>query len=464
MTVEAELDKESEQIPLEFTGSIPDWLQGTFVRNGPINVKVNGVEQCHWLDGLAMLHAFRMDQGKIFYTNQFLKTDAYETVFKKESLSYLGFACDPCHVRFRKLFSFFFPTDTKIPNANINVTKLADQYVALYETPLPVVFDPKTLKTLGLFDYQDQLPHDNCWESAHPHDSLDGSMINYIVEYGYHSFYTIYVINKGEKGRRIIAKVPVDKPSYMHSFSLTENFILLTQYPLRVNPLKFMLSGKPFIKNYYWDETLGTEFLLIDRKSGQVHSRYKTASFFAFHHVNAYEKGNEVILDIIQYPDAAIIDTLSDPLFDAETSLVRYTLTKNSENVKKEVLYKATIELPRINSNYDSKPYKYAYFSNPADPKSADDTRPIYKWDHSTNRYQTWQEIGCYPGEPVFAAAPNGSKEDDGVILSIVIDERNKGSFLLIIDATSFKEIGRAKTPYLIPKGLHGKFFKTNIK
>lgn len=31
---------------------------------------------------------------------------------------------------------------------------------------------------------------------------------------------------------------------------------------------------------------------------------------------------------------------------------------------------------------------------------------------------QIWQSPNCYPGEPVFVAAPDASSEDEGVILS----------------------------------------------
>lgn len=49
----ADLDKEFSQESLSVNGKIPEWLNGTFVRNGPIMVKVNGEEIPHWFDGLA---------------------------------------------------------------------------------------------------------------------------------------------------------------------------------------------------------------------------------------------------------------------------------------------------------------------------------------------------------------------------------------------------------------------------
>ncbi len=33
---------ETEQVPLIIQGKIPKWLEGTFVRNGPVSIEING--------------------------------------------------------------------------------------------------------------------------------------------------------------------------------------------------------------------------------------------------------------------------------------------------------------------------------------------------------------------------------------------------------------------------------------
>ena len=44
------------------------------------------------------------------------------------------------------------------------------------------------------------------------------------------------------------------------------------------------------------------------------------------------------------------------------------------------------------------------------------------KIDVADGRAEVWSEPGCYPGEPVFVAAPGPRDEDGGVILSVVLD------------------------------------------
>jgi beta,beta-carotene 9',10'-dioxygenase len=51
-----------------------------------------------------------------------------------------------------------------------------------------------------------------------------------------------------------------------------------------------------------------------------------------------------------------------------------------------------------------------------------------------------------------------GTNRDDGVVLSVVLDGLRERSFLQVLDAETFAEIGRAIAPHVIPFGFHGEF------
>ncbi len=75
-------------------------------------------------------------------------------------------------------------------------------------------------------------------------------------------------------------------------------------------------------------------------------------------------------------------------------------------------------------------------------------------------------EKGSYPTEPIFVQSMNNlhgddeiQPEDDGVILSLVTNGETYSSFLLILDAKSFKEVARVMLPAPVPFGFHGQFF-----
>jgi carotenoid cleavage dioxygenase-like enzyme len=79
----------------------------------------------------------------------------------------------------------------------------------------------------------------------------------------------------------------------MHSFGLSERWIVLAEFPYVVNPLRLATSGRPYIENYRWKPELGTRFTLIDRSTGEAQGPFSTDACFGFHHVNAYEDGDE---------------------------------------------------------------------------------------------------------------------------------------------------------------------------
>lgn len=440
-TLETEVTCQS----LPTQGEIPSWIEGTFYRNGPAKFEAGGESVNHWFDGLAMLHAFALKNGKVSYTNQFLRSSNYTEMMEHNSINFAGFAQDPCRVHFQH---------SQIHNANVNVAKIAEEYVALTEIPLPVRFDPGTLETLGVLDYEDQLPHEKCFESAHPHVEADGTIINYLIEFGRETIYHIYRISPGTKTRTTLAKIPVKNPGYMHSFSQTERYLIFVEYPFTVNPLDLIQKNKPYINNFEWEPEKGSRVLILDKISGELVETLSAEPFFSFHHINAFESENQIILDLITYGDASVIQGL---LLDANSThaeqVSRLKIDLSTKRVTLESLSDVEMELPRINDAFDGKSYHYVYGYN---------VNALYKLNTTDQTHKKWTEKGCSPSEPVFVPTPNGKDEDDGVILSVVLDEKSKSSFLLVLDAVTFEEMGRALVPHHIPEGLHGQFYESS--
>jgi carotenoid cleavage dioxygenase-like enzyme len=363
---------------------------------------------------------------------------------------------------FGRVMSVFNPKPTD--NASINVARLDDAYVALTETPIPVAFDPETLETVGVVDYEDDL--DTPMSTAHPLVEPDtGRTVTYLTEFGRQSTYHVAGIPPGSRSRTVLATIDVDRPSYMHSFGMTERYVILAEWPLTVNPLDLLLRGEPFIENFAWEPGRGTHFRVLRKSDGEEVATCTAEAAFAFHHVNAVEREDEIVCDVVTYPDASILDALSldrlrsDVPTPGTGHLRRYRLPLNGGSVSSSVQSDERLELPRIHeAAARAQPYQYVYGVGTSD--ESDFTDQLVKIDVQTGAAQVWREDGTYPGEPVFVPHPDASAEDEGVILSVVLDPAAERSFLLVLDATSFDERARAGVPHAIPFGFHGQFFE----
>ena len=459
-------DREIDIDTLPITGEIPEWLQGTLVRNGPGTFEVGNQRYRHWFDGLAMLHKFTFGGGHVAYANKYLETRAYDEAMASGQISYSEFATDPCRSLFSRISTFFSPKITD--SAKVSIARFADSYMALAETPIQVEFDLDTLKSVGVFNYEERLTGQ--MTTVHPHiDEARGEMFNTVTRYHRISHYNIYqLLNGGDPHQ--LASIPVSKPAYMHSFGMTENYIILTEFPLVVNPIKLLLWLKPYIENFSWEPKRGTPFWVIDRHNGNVVGRYDADPFFAFHHINAFELGDELVIDLAAYPDADIISSyylnrLKDENLEIPFGkLRRYRLPLNGSRATYETISDVCMELPHIDyARYNTRSdYRYVYAVGLHPEQRKGFYNQLVKVDAQSGRDWSWHRPGCYPGEPIFVRKPGAEKEDDGLILSVVLDAEQETSFLLLLDAESFEEVGRATIPQPVLFGYHGAYFSRN--
>lgn len=456
------LDTETRIDDLPVHGTVPAWLQGTLLRNGPAKFEVGDQGFNHWFDGLAMLHRFAFSGGRVSYANRFLHSRAYQEAMKTGKIGRREFSTNPAWTPFQRMADFFLPKFTD--NCSVNISKFGDETVALTETPKPLRFDPATLETLGAFAYQDDLTGQVT--TAHPHfDFQRMRHYGYLLEFGWPSRYHLYGMAADTGRRTRIASVPARKPAYMHSFGMTENYLILAEFPLVVNPLKLRFSGKPFIRNYEWEPERGIHFHIVDKETGRLVKSARSSPYFGFHHVNAFERDGEVVADIVTYPDTGIIDLLyldclrSDLPLSALGKLTRFRIDMGGgENVVSEALSETLLDFPRIDyRNRAGHPYRYVHGVGTEIPGNFNDK--LVKLDLEGRQAASWHRNGCYPGEPVFVASPDASREDDGVILSVVLDAERRASFLLILAASSYEELARAEVPHPIPFGFHGNYF-----
>lgn len=447
---------------LPVTGALPDWLAGTLIRNGPAGFEVGDYRLSHWFDGLAMLHLFSFAGGRVSYANRYLRSQCYTHVTEQAEMYGKQFGVDPCRQLFGRHFSEFSPNVTD--NANVNVARVAGRFVALVESPVAVEFDPRTLETLGHFPFAEVAPG----QISSPHPQYDhgrGVLLNHSTAMGRPGHYNVWSIADGSTAQRLLASIPADPPCYMHSFGMTDRYVVFSEFPVVIDAERFLLADTAFLECFRWAPERGTRFVVVDKADGTVVRTLQAEAFFAFHHVNAFERDGEIVLDITATPTpyGTVLGLPPSPdQLDIErhgNQLRRYRLPLTGPSTADyEVVSDACIEMPRINSERSGmRDYRCVYGLGLS--PSGRHMNAVTKADLGAGTVTIWHESGCFPGEPVFVAAPGAEAEDDGVVLAGVLDMRKGTSFLLALDGSSFAELARAEVPHHIPSDLHGQFY-----
>ena len=452
------VEREHAGVELDVEGRIPGWLDGSLLRNGPARFEVGGERVAHWFDGLGMLRRFAFDGGRVTYTDRFLRSRAYERVteagrmdgdqFGTEGRGLLGALRDLVLPR---------PTD----NANVNVLRMGDRFVAVTETPVGVAFDPETLETLERVRFADL---DGQMMTAHPHvDPETGETVTFSTHFGRTNRYVVSRRLPGGSRFHEVGAVPTDRPSYLHSFGLSRNYAVLAEIPFDVSPLRLLLpGGGAFIERYRWRPEEGTRFVVVDRDSGAVTAEVAAEPFFTFHHANAFEDGDALCVDLVAFDDPSVVDALYLDELEAgiptvEAELRRYRVPLDGGEAARETVYDGGLTLPRVSPERNTRPYRYAYGQGTPSPDGRVPAR-LVKVDVGNHTATEWVDEGTYPGEPVFVPRPGGRAEDDGVVLSVVLDAAAEASVLVVLDGETFAEIGRARLPDVVPFDFHGQY------
>lgn len=477
------LDSEVRDRELAVEGAIPDWLTGALVRNGPAKFEVGGERVGHWFDGLGMVHRFDFADG-VRYTNRFLRSETYRRAVEDGVIEGQFATSDGGYLAKLRQLLIGEPTD----NCNVHVARVGDELVAMTEVPRFISVDPTTLDTRGEFHFADDLGgHINC---AHVlPDPHRGETVGLLTRFGRTTEYVVYRLPDGSTRRERIGSVETDTPAYLHSFALTERYVLVTEHPFVTTVASFLLpGGEGFVDHYDWKPERGTRFHVLDRETGERVVTRQTDAYFVFHHVNAFERaaggGNpgdaggadestELVVDLVAYEDAGVVEGLyladADDWFERgeDGHLRRFVLPLDGDEadggadstrtgeVTTELLYDGC-ELPRIAPADRTRPYRYVYAQGAAEP----DGNHVAKVDVETGESQRWEEPGHFVEEPIFVRARGADPpSDEGVVLVTALNTDAERTDLLVLDGETLDERARAPLPHAVPFGFHGRYF-----
>jgi carotenoid cleavage dioxygenase-like enzyme len=456
------VDREFADRRLPVEGTIPDWLSGRLIRNGPGRFDLGGDRVTHWFDGLAMLRGYAFEDGEVHYTNRFLRTDARRKAARGESAGEFATGSGPLRQAARWLRALGPPEPTD--NANVSVARFGDHYVAQTEAPRWVAFDPRTLETRGEFRWRDGVP--GHLTTAHTkRDPRTGEAVGFGLRFGRAPRYQLYAVDAATAARRSIGTVPAAGPGYVHDCGLTRDHVVLVETPLRVAVLRALSPRtEGLLDMLRYDADRGTRLLVVDRETGELRADPVVDPCFVFHHVNAYETGDgDLVVDLVTFEDASIVEALSldaiategfDAAGDGRLERLRIDPDRGAVTARTP-RHDGGVELPTVPRSVRTRPYRYAY-AQATDRRGANG---LAKVDVEAGTTTEWWSRGVYVEEPRAVRRPDADAEDDGVVLAPALDVDAERSVLLVFDAGTLDLRARAPLPHAVPFGFHGRFF-----
>lgn len=455
------VESEHPETELPMEGTLPDWLDGCLYRNGPGLFETASGPVEHWFDGLALLRRFRLDGSAdtIHYTDRFLRSEAYRRAQAGEGGA-AQFGTSGGSGLFGRLRSTLIPETTD--NATVNVVPVGDRLIAVTETPEMVEVEPETLETRGAFAYDDDIPGQ--WQSAHPvRDPTSGATLNLLIDFGRTSSYEVVVRPEGATSRRHLASLPVDEPAYTHSFAVTDRYVVLTEPPFQVDPLDLLLpwrGGEAFVDAFQWRPERGTRFRLLDRQTGEVRGDYRGPAMFVFHHVNAFERDDRVLIDLVGFPDDRAVDGLYLDELRGGTVPPRGTLWRVELPLEGSAPRRRSVaegvSLPRTNERYLTRNHRFTWAQGRGPDVGFADR--VVKLDPEAGIAASWKQPGCFCGEPVVVPHPAGETPDAGALLVVILDPDLEECRVTVLDAASLEEHATAPLPDIVPFDFHGQF------
>ena len=431
----APITSELTAFDLPVTGQIPPSLSGSYVRNGP---NPQSGTSSHWFLGDGMLHGTQLKNGRAeAYRNRWVRT---QTLADPET----------------RLIGEDFSVDRSIAVANTNIVRHAGRWLALVETSFPTEVT-EDLETVGTHNFSGKL---QSAMTAHPKFCPHTGEMHF---FGYGFAPPLLTYHRVDSQGALVQsqEIDVNGPTMIHDFAITENYVIFMDLPVifdveQAMGLKEANSGFP----YRWSDDYPARLGVMSRSQpGAAVRWFPIAPCYFFHSFNAFERGDEIVLDACRYPE---LWRESASHFDSAFPH-RFAIDMKSGNVSEEALSDGIVEFPRIDDRLTGQPYRYGYAARSNGlPTHKHSHLAIVKYDLERGTEEQWRAPdGCVPGEAVFVPDSKEAGEDEGWLLMYAFDQNRNTSDLIILDAQHLAHgpVAKVTLPQRVPFGFHGNWF-----
>jgi carotenoid cleavage dioxygenase-like enzyme len=448
--------REVDDAPLAVRGSLPAWLRGTLLLNGPALWELPGGALRHWFDGYSMWHALRLGDGPPRYRSRFAASESYRRSVAGGRPVVGEFGSPNPGGLIARLRS---PPATD--NPAVVISRLGRRWFAVSETPFLTFFDPATLATgerLALSSKDERVD----LMAAHGFTLDDGSYLNVGTELGRECVLKLLRLRPGAARPEVVARIRTPRVGYTHAFALAPGHAVVWECALRLDALALRFSKRSYADCFTWRPAEGSMLHAVALDGGQVRS-WRIPPMMAFHATQAYADGGDLVLELAAYDDGAIFGDLmldrrrADLPLRARLRHLRYRLRRGRADAEPEPMPGPPIELQQVHpARVGHARARVAWGTGGVDDgRFADRTLRV---DLDSGEVAVFQRDDAIQLEPLFVARPGGENDDDGVLLVPTLAGSDDAGVVAVVDACSMACLAELQAPQVLPFGFHAAF------
>jgi carotenoid cleavage dioxygenase-like enzyme len=438
-------------------GALPADLDGVYLRNTE-NPLLPSIGRYHPFDGDGMLHAIRFSQGRASYRNRMIRTAGLAAELEAGEPLWAGIIEPP--VRSQR-DGWGARTRMKDASSTDVVVHAGRALTTFYQCGDVYQLDPITLDQHGPARWGGGL--DRWGISAHPKlDEHTGELM--VFAYAAEAPFLRYGV-LDRTGRLVHqADIPLPGPRLPHDLAITEHHTIFNDLPVFWDPA--LLAQGVHRPRFYKD--LPSRFGVIPRHGRTEDVRWFEASpTYVLHWINAFQLGDEIILDGFHQEDPTPRPTAADgpwgplmkqvDLWSMGARPHRWRLDLRTGRTTEERLSDQICEFPTINGRFGGRRNRLAYAMTSKPGWFLFDGVVRLELDGGgvTDRWR-WAD-GVYGSEAPMAPRAGATGEDDGYLVSFVADTVNDRSECHVFDARRISDgpIARVALPERICSGTH---------
>ena len=444
------------------SGELPHDLDGVYLRNTE-NPLHPAMKAYHPFDGDGMMHVVGFRDGRAFYRNRFVRTDGFAAEGEAGGPLWPGLA-EPVGLAKRD-YGWGARTLMKDASSTDVTVHRGVALTSFYQCGDLYRVDPFTGDTLGKQDWNGAFPFD-CGVSAHPKvDDKTGELL--FFNYSKQDPFMHYGVVDANNDLTHYVDVPLPGPRLPHDMAFTENYAILNDLPLFWEPE--YLARNAHVARFHRD--VPSRFAVIPRRGPTVEIPWDVKWFeagptYVLHFTNAYEDGDEIVLDGFFQDDPEPADNgLGDQwqrafrflaLDRMQARLHRWRFNLATGGVREERLTDSITEFGMINPGHAGDEYRYAYAATGKPGWFLFDG--MVKHDVLTGAEERFTfEDGVYGSETAMAPRIGNSGEDDGYLITITTDMNADASYCLVFDAARVGDgpVCKLALPERVSSGTH---------